>query len=235
MSISRKPLTDDQRQEFGILLLLHRLANEQEKIHFSFLDKDHQALEPILKQMEQQDLVELSKEQLYQLSTKGQQSYERLVQQQVSYQAHFEIYAFVDLGAGTFADPANDLLEDERWADLRVAVAEHKGIDPHRVVFLAMLSDESFFANPDWRFDLAMGTLFDEMESLTQQQIRIEELGYEDEDGNPITGEEVIQDVIEQGTQLARERREQQAFAQEVPDEEIITTTVYYGGGGWRW
>jgi hypothetical protein len=113
-------------------------------------------------------------------------------------------------------------------------VAEDKGIDPYRVVFLAMLSDESFFVNPGWYFDLAMGTLFDELESITKEQFRIEELGYEDEDENKVMGEEVIADVIEQGSQLAKERRERQAFAQDVPDEEIITTTVYHNGG-WRW
>ena len=46
-------------------------------------------------------------------------------------------------------------------------------------------------------------------------------------------GEEVIADVIEQGSQLAQERRERQAFDQDVPDEEIITTTVYHDGS-WR-
>ena len=234
MSTERKSLTDSQRQEFSILLLLHHIAGSQDKIHFSFLDQNHKTIESNLKELEQQDLVQLDVEQYYQLSEKGQQSYDRLVQQQVSYQAHFEIYAFVDLGAGTFADPETDLLEDERWADLRVAVAEHKGIDPYRVVFLAMLSDESFFASPDWYFDLAMGTLFDELESITKEQMRIDELGYEDEDGNEVMGEEVIADVIEQGSQLAQERRDRQAFNQDVPDEEIITTTVYQDGG-WRW
>ena len=150
MSTERKSLTASQRQEFRILLLLHHIASSQDKIHFSFLDQNHKTIESNLKELEQQDLVQLDVEQYYQLSEKGQQSYGRLVQQQVSYQAHFEIYAFVDLGAGTFADPETDLLEDERWADLRVAVAEQKGIAPYRVVFLAMLSDESFFASPDW-------------------------------------------------------------------------------------
>jgi hypothetical protein len=79
-----------------------------------------------------------------------------------------------------------------------------------------------------------MGTLFDELESITKEQIHIGELGYEDEDGNELMGEEVIADVIEQGSQLAQERRERQAFNQDVPDEEIITTTVYQDGG-WRW
>ena len=113
-------------------------------------------------------------------------------------------------------------------------MAEHKGIDPYRVVFLAMLSDESFFASKDWYFDLAMGTLFDKLESITKEQIRIDELSYDDEDGNEVMGEEVVADVIEQGSQLAQERRERQAFDQDVPDEEIITTTVYHDGG-WRW
>ena len=79
-----------------------------------------------------------------------------------------------------------------------------------------------------------MGTLFDELESITKEQIRIDELDYEDEDGNEVMGEEVIADVIEQGSQLAQERRDRQAFNQDVPDEEIITTTVYQDGG-WRW
>ena len=55
-----------------------------------------------------------------------------------------------------------------------------------------------------------------------------------DEDGNEVMGEEVIADVIEQGSQLAQERRDRQAFNQDVPDEEIITTTVHQDGG-WRW
>ena len=49
-----------------------------------------------------------------------------------------------------------------------------------------------------------------------------------------MVGEEVIADVIEQGSQLAQERRDRQTFNQDVPDEEIITTTVYQDGG-WRW
>ena len=64
--------------------------------------------------------------------------------------------------------------------------------------------------------------------------MRIDELGYEDEDGNEVMGEEVIADVIEQGSQLSQKRRDRQAFNQDVPNEEIITTTVYQDGG-WRW
>ena len=68
MSTERKSLTDSQRQEFSILLLLHHIASSQDKIHFSFLDQNHKTIESNLKELEQQDLVQLDVEQYYQLS-----------------------------------------------------------------------------------------------------------------------------------------------------------------------
>ena len=56
MRTERKFLTDSQRQEFSILLLLHRIASSQDKIHFSFLDQNHKTIESNLKALEQQDL-----------------------------------------------------------------------------------------------------------------------------------------------------------------------------------
>jgi hypothetical protein len=229
-------MSNAQKQEFSCLLLLHLLANEKEKIHFSMVDQVNQPLEPFFKHMENQfDWLRLDEEQNFILSTKGQEAYEKLVQQHVSYQAHFEIYAYVDLGEGVFADPDTDLLDDERWEDLRVAVAEHKKMEPYRIVFLAMLADDAFFQNPDWKFDMGTETLFDEMESLTREQLGTEDLAYEDEDGNLVSGEDVLEDVIEQGSRIARERFERKAVRDDYPEEEIITTTVYHDGGGWGW
>ena len=68
------------------------------------------------------------------------------------------------------------------------------------------------------------------MESITKEQIRIDELGYEDEDGNEVMGEEVIADVIEQGSAAVQERRSS-GIQSDVPDEEIITT-VYQEENG---
>ena len=111
----------------------------------------------------------------------------------------------------------------------RVAVAEHKGVDPYRVVFLAMLSAEAFFENPEWRFDLAVGSLCDELETTVQDQISVEELGYEDDKG-AVSGEDVIADIIERGSALAQERfRERQEAEQQapMPDEQVITTSYW--------
>ena len=153
-----------------------------------------------------------------------------MVEQLDSYVTHFDGYAYVDLEEGGFADPETDLLEDNRWSDLRVAVAEHKGVDPYRVVFLAMLSAEAFFENPEWRFDLAVGSLFDELDATVQDQITVAELGYEDDEGE-VSGEDVIADIIEQGSALAKERFRARQDGEEqatLPDEQVLTTTYYW-------
>ena len=193
------------------------------RFHLSLASKDEDQLEPTLKEMEKQGWIEVGEDDYYITNDKGLEIYQKLTEQQESYVSHFDIYAYVDLQEGVFADPQSDLLEGDRWSDLRVAVAEHKGIDPYRVVFLSMLADGVWFENPDWRFDLGMGTLLDNLESLVMDQLSVDELGYEDDQGM-VDGEEVIADVIEQGTALARERNaKNQSSAAGWPGEELIT------------
>ena len=68
-----------------------------------------------------------------------------------------------------------------------------------------------------------MGTLFDDLETLVLEQLTIKELGYEDDQGL-VEGEEVISDIIEQGTALARERHERNERSnQNWPGEELVT------------
>ena len=202
---------------------------EPNHLSIALIEQDESGLEPILKGMEQRGLIRIDEQNCFTPTEQGRRVYEQLVGQLDSYVTHFDVYASVDLEEGAFADPDTDLLEDNRWSDLRVAVAEHKGIDPHRVVFLALLSAEAFFENPEWRFDLAVGSLFDELETTVQDQISVEELGYEDDKG-AVSGEDVIADIIERGSALAQERfRERQEAEQQapMPDEQVITTSYW--------
>ena len=193
------------------------------RFHLSLASKDEDQLEPTLMEMEKQGWIEVGEDDYYITNDKGLEIYQKLTEQQESYVSHFDIYAYVDLQEGLFAAPQSDLLEGDRWSDLRVAVAEYKGIDPYRVVFLSMLADGVWFENPDWRFDLGMGTLLDNLESLVMDQLSVDELGYEDDQGM-VEGEEVIADVIEQGTILARERNaKNQNSDAGWPGEELIT------------
>ena len=207
--------------------------NRHCRLNIALAETDDEGLESLLNFMESRGTLTVEEDNYYKATDKGHEVYQDLVKQLEAYVTHFEVYAYVDLEQGIFGDPETDLLEGDKWSDLRVAVAEHKGIDPYRVVFLAMLSAETFYENPDWKFDLSMGTLFQEMKQIVLEQLHVNDLGYSDSEGK-VSGEEVIRDIIEQGSELVAQRksREQEIKgrkqAEESPDEQVITTTYYW-------
>ena len=206
--------------------------NRHCRLNIALAETDDEGLESLLIFMERRGTLTVEEDNYYKATDKGHEVYQDLVKQLEAYVTHFEVYAYVDLEQGIFGDPETDLLEGDKWLDLRVAVAEHKGIDPYRVVFLAMLSAETFYENPDWKFDLSLGTLFQEMKQLVLVQLHVDDLGYSDSEGK-VSGEEVIRDIIEQGSELVAKRksREQEIKgrkqAEESPDEKAITKTYY--------
>ena len=206
--------------------------NRHCRLNIALAETDDEGLESLLNFMESRGTLTVDEDNYFKATDKGHEVYQDLVKQLEAYVTHFEVYAYVDLEQGIFGDPETDLLEGDKWSDLRVAVAEHKGIDPYRVVFLAMLSAETFYENPDWKFDLSMGTLFQEMKQIVLEQLHVDDLGYSDSEGK-VSGEEVIRDIIEQGSELAAKRKSRkQEFkgrkqAEESPDEQVITTTYY--------
>ena len=207
--------------------------NRHCRLNIALAEKDDEGLESLLNFMESRGTLTVEEDNYYKATDKGHEVYQDLVKQLEAYVTHFEVYAYVDLEQGIFGDPETDLLEGDKWSDLRVAVAEHKGIDPYRVVFLAMLSAETFYENPDWKFDLSMGTLFQEMEQIALEQLHVDDLGYSESEGK-VSGEEVIRDIIEQGSELAAKRKSKEQEikgrkqAEESPDEQVITTTHYW-------
>ena len=207
--------------------------NRHCRLNIALAETDDEGLESLLNFMESRGTLTVEEDNYYKATDKGHEVYQDLVKQLEAYVTHFEVYAYVDLEQGIFGDPETDLLEGDKWSDLRVAVAEHKGIDPYRVVFLAMLSAETFYENPDWKFDLSMGTLFQEMEQIALEQLHVDDLGYSESEGK-VSGEEVIRDIIEQGSELAAKRKSREQVikgrkqAEESPDEQVITTTYYW-------
>jgi hypothetical protein len=208
------------------------VENEHCRLNLALIETDDQGLEPLLQFMEERGTLTVSEENYYLPTAKGEEVYRHLVEQLKAYVVHFDVFAYVDLEEGAFGDPKTDLLEGDQWSDLRVAVAEYKGIDPYRVVFLALMSADKFYENPDWKFDLSLGTLFDEMEQIVQDQLCVEDLSYKDEE-EQVSGDDVIRDIIEQGNLLAKERRREEQETEDkeqteaTPDEQIITQTYY--------
>jgi len=218
---ARSPLSEDTCRQFAAMVLLDRIITDPKAYHAALLDGDDSLLEPIFDTMLRKDLITVGEDDYYHPTGTGEQAYRKLLHQQQSYLVNFDLFGAVDLAEGTFADAETDTLEALNWSDLRVAVAEFKSIDPYRLVFLSMLADGSFLDNPDWKFDIALGSsFFKEMEEIVRTQISVDELGYEDEDGSWIPGDAVLEDVILQGAKINkaridRERQRQASFFDE--------------------
>ena len=67
---------------------------------------------------------------------------------------------------------------------------------------------------------------------IVQGQLCVADLGYKGDEGQ-VSGEGVIRDIIDQGSRLASEKRQQEKEIEEnkqikgEPDEQVIRTTYY--------
>ena len=202
----------ERKKEFAGVYLLYVMINNACSFPV-FLEGDNQYLEEILEWLLVKEYVEIKEDREYVPSAKGRKVLEKFMARYSEFLTIFDVYCAVDLQKGEFAfehyfEFQDDrewrrYLEDERWDDLRVAVAEYKGLDPVEIVFMSFLSEDRFGRDETgWQFDLLLGSVWDEIIEICNNAIRWEDLGYEDEDGTRIRAEDVIEDIIRQGTDL---------------------------------
>lgn len=137
----------------------------------------------------------------------------------------FDIFCAVDLGTGEFAfsktfesndDEWKVLLVEERFSDVRVAVAEFKGIDPMEIVFMSFLNENKFFVGePGWQNNLVTDAVWHDIEDIVNTAISLEEL------------KDKMEDIVTKGSEvmLSIAKQEDENKKNEVV-EETTTTTV---------
>lgn len=158
----------------------------------------------------------------------------------------FDIFAFVDLEEAEFAyekfyefeteEEWDEYIEDERWADLRIAVGEFKGIDPLLIVFLSFVHEGLFAEGGSWQRDLHDADLWMEVQELCNCSVAIDDLAYEDPDDGHVSGEEVMEDIIREGAEMNLELKalEDELSADEGGEddedheEKILDIEAYY-------
>jgi hypothetical protein len=146
-------ISSERRRLFnGTVLLGHMAAR---KLEYDVLLPGSQAnLDAILSWLMTRDLVEISEQNFYEVSTLGfatfaafQKRYRRVLQ-------YFDVFSAVDLSSGDFALAHYEefkteadwrrFLNDDRWEDLRVPVAGYLGADPIELVFAHFMQEGRF-------------------------------------------------------------------------------------------
>ena len=208
--MSEMTISAERRRLFnGTVLLGHMTTNSVE--YDVLLPGTEKHLESILTWLMTRDLVEISEENNYRVSTLGyatatafSKRYQRVLQ-------YFDVFAAVDLGAGEFAlarhtkfeseSAWGQFLNDDRWEDLRVAVASYLEADPVELVFAHFMQEGRFsFTDGGWEISLLEGMIWNQIEEICQSSLTVNHLAYDE-----VAGEEVIAEVIEQGFLIVRE------------------------------
>jgi len=204
-------ITNEQKKRFAGLYLLEYMINGPHTISI-FLDDNDKDLEPVLEWLMMKEYIQIIDDQKYAPHPNGRKELEAFIVRYSEYLTLFDIFCAVDLQAGEFAfsryfdfednQEWKEYLNDERWDDLRIAVAELKEMDPVEIVFMSFISEKRFGRDESgWQFDLLLGSVWDDILEICNSALSCTELGYEDEQGE-VTPEAVIVDIIEQGTDI---------------------------------
>lgn len=203
--------TEEQKMRFAGLFLLEFMINRPQ-IFQVWLEKNDADLEPILEWLLVQEWVAIREGKEYIPTDHGREVIRKFLERYARFVYFFDVFSGVDLGAGEFAferyfeildDQAwQDHLHDERFEDIRIAIAEHLGIDAVEIVFMSFIREDRFGRNAEgWQFDLLLGSVWDEILHVCNDAIDLSELGYQDGD-RWIDGSVVAEDILQQGGAL---------------------------------
>ena len=221
-------LTDEKKETFAMLFLLESLVNSELRLPV-LLEGDNKFLEKFIDKLFQKNCLAIQKDSYVPTPT-GKDKLKLFMQRYSEFLNTLDMFHSVDLACGEFAmamffdldDAAwKVFLAQDRWEDLRIAVAEFKGIDPVEIVFMSFLNEGRFDTSKSgWQFDLTLGTTWSELLEVCNTALQVEDLDYTDSSGSHVTGQAVLKDVITQGTDVLL-----QLFKTEKEQEES-------GGGG---
>ena len=193
-------LTDDNKKSFKAIILLNEMINGTH--HFQTVaNGDDSVLEPLFIELMSKGYVQTSGLN-YQVTSKGQDVFNTFMKRYTEYLKVYDIFSYVDLEKGEFAfaryfdfesdDAWADFTNDERFDDLRIAVAIFKKIDPAEIVFMSFINENRFdTASNGWQMDLISDNDWSEIEEICKTAIKPEEVG-----------EDAMVDMITQGSEL---------------------------------
>jgi len=205
-------VSNEQKHRFAATCLVDVMINGLQTFPV-LLEQNDADLEPVLEWMLVRNWVEITPSNRYAATRQGHEVLERFVRRYTKFLFFFDVFSGVDLGAGTFAfqryfDLPNprawqDYLNQPNFSDLRIAMAEHLGINPVEVVFMNFLREKRFgLSESGWQFDLLLGSVWDEILDVCNNAIDVNDLGYTAPDGVVVAGYVVAEDILIQGTDL---------------------------------
>jgi hypothetical protein len=209
-------LTDDNKKSFKAIILLNQMVNG-DHIFKTIDNEDDSVLEPLFIELMAKGYVTTAGIN-YQITDKGQDIFDTFMKRYTEYLKVYDIFSFVDLEKGEFAfdsyynfdsdDAWFEFTDNERFDDLRIAVALFKKLDPAEIVFMSFINENRFdVTTTGWQMDLISDNEWNEIEAICSTAIKPEEVG-----------DDAMVDMINQGSELMMKLMEEDAKQQQEDD-----------------
>ncbi|WP_426668034.1 hypothetical protein ACPPVU_18325 [Mucilaginibacter sp. McL0603] len=193
-------ISDNNKKTFKSIVLLDEMVNGSHQFQ-TVANGDDSVLEPLFIELMSKGYVVTSGIN-YKITDKGQQVLDTFMKRYTEYLKVYDVFSFVDLEKGEFAfaryydfdsdDAWADFTNDQRFDDLRIAVALFKKIDPAEIVFMSFINENRFDTKSNgWQMDLVSDNSWNEIEEICKTAIKPEEVG-----------EDAMLDMIGQGAEL---------------------------------
>ena len=225
-------LTADNKKTYKAIILLNEMINGSHK--FRTVDNgDDSVLESLFIEMMSKGYVQTAGIN-YEPTNKGREIFDTFMKRYTEYLKVYDIFSYVDLEKGEFAfasyfdfdtdDAWLSFVDNERFDDLRIAVALFKKLDPAEIVFMSFINENRFdTTSSGWQIDLMADNDWAEIEQIIDVSIKPEEVG-----------DDAMEDMINQGSELMikllQEEIDQQKQNNEYDEETIVEeeTVEYY-------
>jgi hypothetical protein len=227
-------LTEDSKKTYKAIILLNELINGTHKFQ-TVANGDDEILEPLFIELMAKGYVQTSGIN-YVATDNGQQIFDTFMQRYTEYLKVYDVFSFVDLEKGEFAfaryfdfdtdEQWADFTNDERFDDLRIAVALFKKIDPNEIVFMSFINENRFDTTSDgWQMDVVSDNTWKEIDAIVDTAIKPEEVGAD-----------AMEDMIRQGSDLMMDLRKEEIKQREADEQnnnnggnaEVYETVEYY-------
>jgi hypothetical protein len=210
-------LTEDNKKTYKAIILLNELINGTHKFQ-TVANGDDEILEPLFIELMSKGYV-TTQGINYVATDKGEQVFNTFMKRYSEYLKVYDVFSFVDLEKGEFAfsryfdfdtdEQWASFIDDERFDDLRIAVALFKKIDPTEIVFMSFVNENRFDTQSDgWQMDLVSDNTWTEIDAIIGTAIKPEEVGAE-----------AMEDMIRQGSDLMMELLKEEIKQREADEQ----------------
>jgi hypothetical protein len=183
----------------AILLLDEIIVNE--RVFCPVMSGDDKLLELSLTELHTNGYLTIENGEYF-VSEKGEAVYNTFMDRYREFLKVYDLYSCVDLVKGEFAfSKFFDFADDEQWNlfknqerfyDVRIAVAKFKKINATEIVFMSFINENRFDTkNKGWQLNLILDTMWGEIDTIVNTAITVEDLGTD-----------VLENIINQGTAL---------------------------------